>query len=115
VIFHVTTARHWAEAQAAGDYRVSTRGKTLDDVGFIHGSFGHQYPRIGALIFRNSSEPLVVLVINPERLGVPIVVEDTTGAGEEFPHIYGPLPIEAVVDVLNARIDAAGDLVVDEP
>ena len=42
-----------------------------------------------------------------------VVVEDTTGGGEQFPHIYGPLPIDAVVDVLAAMINPAGDLVVE--
>lgn len=113
MIFHVTTERDWAEAQTAGDYRVSTRGKHLDDVGFIHASFDDQYARIGALIFRESPDPLVVLVIDPERVRAPIVTEDTTGTGEAFPHIYGPLPLDAVVEVRPARIDASGALVND--
>jgi uncharacterized protein (DUF952 family) len=113
VIFHVTTSRDWDKAKVAGDYRVSTRDKRLDDVGFIHASFEDQYARIGALIFRDSSEPLVVLVIDPDRVHAPIVVEDTTGGGEEFPHIYGPLPIDAVVQALPAAITDAGGLVLE--
>ena len=110
MIFHVTTASDWDDAQRLGEYRISTRGAILDDVGYLHASFADQYARIGAVIFGDSTEELVVLVIDTERLNVPIVVEDLDGSGEAFPHIYGPLPLDAVVQVLPARITPAGEL-----
>jgi uncharacterized protein (DUF952 family) len=56
----------------------------------------------------------VVLVIDTRRLRAPVVVEDLADEGEAFPHIYGPLPIDAVVQVLAARVDAERDLVVED-
>jgi len=43
-------------------------------------------------------EELVLLVIEPSRLGVKVVEESGTAEpdGERFPHIYGPLPVDAV-------------------
>jgi uncharacterized protein (DUF952 family) len=54
-----------------------------------------------------------VLVIDSELVGVPVQIEDLYAEGEAFPHIYGPLPLGAVVEVLPARI-IDGALVVDE-
>jgi uncharacterized protein (DUF952 family) len=42
-------------------------------------------------------EPLVLLEIDPALLDVPVVVEVPDGAHQAFPHIYGPLPVAAVV------------------
>jgi uncharacterized protein (DUF952 family) len=99
VIYHIAVATDWEDARASGEYRMSTRGARLEDVGFIHASFAHQLERIGALIYGDASEPLVVLVIDPKLLGSPVKVESLDGGTEEFPHIYGPLPASAVVDV----------------
>ena len=112
-IFHVTFATDWADAQAAGEYRISTRDSRFEDVGFIHAGFADQYVRVGSRIFGDTTDPLVVLVIDSERVGVPVQVEDLHAEGEAFPHIYGPLPLTAVVDVLPTRI-VDGSLVIDD-
>ena len=42
---------------------------------------------------------VVLLHIDPERLaaaGVPVRLEPAPESGELFPHLYGPLPLEAV-------------------
>ena len=56
--------------------------------------------------------PLVVLVIDPTRVKSPLKVEGVGGGTEEFPHIYGPLPTSAVVDVLPVVVDA-GQFIVE--
>ena len=49
---------------------------------------------------------LVVLVIDSARLPVPVKYEASEPGAESYPHIYGPLPIEAVIDVIAVRRDA---------
>ena len=49
------------------------------------------------------TEPLVVLVIDPARLGCPVRVEEVPG-GDCFPHIYGPIPPAAAVEVRPVRL-----------
>jgi uncharacterized protein (DUF952 family) len=44
-------------------------------------------------------DELVVLVVDVERLDVPVRFEAMEPGGEEFPHVYGPIPVDAVVDV----------------
>jgi uncharacterized protein (DUF952 family) len=99
VIYHIATEADWEDAQASGEYRMSTRGARLEDVGFIHASFAHQLERTGALIYGDASVPLVVLVIDPKLVNSPVKVEGVDGGTDEFPHIYGPLPTSAVIDV----------------
>jgi uncharacterized protein (DUF952 family) len=92
-IFHITEQEQWVGAQSAGGYMQSTRGATVDDVGFIHCSFRHQIATVARLVYGDHDGPLVVLRIDPARVGSEIKVEDG------FPHIYGPLPVAAVIDV----------------
>jgi uncharacterized protein (DUF952 family) len=104
-IYHATFVSDWVHAQSDGQYRLSTRGSRLQDVGFIHASFADQVQRIGALVYADASEPIVVLAIDPGLLDCPVRVENLEGGTEEFPHIYGPLPTTAVVAVLPARFE----------
>jgi uncharacterized protein (DUF952 family) len=110
-IYHLTFASDWNDAQSTGEYRLSTRGTGLDEVGYIHASFAHQVQRIGAAVYGDVPEPVVVLAIDPTLLGSMVRVENLEGGTEGFPHIYGPLPTSAVVEVLPARVDG-GEFVV---
>ena len=98
-VFHLALASDWEDAQAAGDYRVSTLGVTLEQEGFLHASFADQWDDVRSRYYADVTEPLVLLEIDPALLDVPLVVETPDGADEAFPHIYGPLPVTAVVEV----------------
>ena len=99
-IFHIATVADWEAAQASGSYTTSTRGRTLDEEGFIHASRGNQWPRVREAVYGDLAEPLVLLVIETDLLDVPVVEEEVPGTGETFPHLYGPLPPAAVVQVV---------------
>ncbi|MDO0925769.1 DUF952 domain-containing protein [Streptomyces sp. TG1A-8] len=100
-ILHITERSLWEAARRRGTYERSTRGRTLRDVGFVHFSTREQLPRVAAFLYGDHEGPdeLVVLVVDPARLGVPVKYEAVPPDGEEFPHVYGPVPVEAVVDV----------------
>ena len=98
-VFHVALRRDWEAAQETGEYRVSTLGKTLEQEGFLHASYAHQWAGVRDAFYAGVGEPLVLLEVDPERLAVPVVPERPPGADEEFPHVYGPLPVSAVVAV----------------
>jgi uncharacterized protein (DUF952 family) len=100
-ILHITERALWDAAREHGTYEMSTRGRTLREVGFIHFSTRAQLPRVAAFLYGSYDGPddLVVLVVDPARLGVPVKYEAAEPDGEEFPHVYGPVPVEAVVDV----------------
>ena len=100
LIFHIARATEWEDAQPTGEYRVSTVGRTLDEEGFIHCSAdGAQGATVLHNYYAHIDEPLVVLVIDTERVPSEIRYEVPDGASDAFPHIYGPLPVDAVVAV----------------
>ncbi len=95
-IFHLTTPEVWAEAQLAGSYTTSTRGRTLEEEGYIHCSEGRQVAGVRALWFADLDE-IVLLEIDTDLLTSPWRSEQLAGADEPYPHVYGPLDLEAVV------------------
>jgi glutathione S-transferase len=98
-LFHITTEADWAGAQAVGAYSVSTRGLTLAEVGFVHCAFEEQVARVANSFFRGMDK-LLVLRIAHDRLNSEVRYESVEGGDELFPHVYGPLNLEAVVAVL---------------
>jgi uncharacterized protein (DUF952 family) len=96
-IYHVATKQDWEVAMRGGSYTTSTRGRTLEQEGFIHAAREEQVPGVLALFYGDVTEPLVVLEIETDGLGVPWREDQVDD--ETFPHIYGPLPTRAVVDV----------------
>jgi uncharacterized protein (DUF952 family) len=99
-ILHLAFVDQWAAAQQAGSYRWSTRGKSLDDgATFIHASRPEQVATVANFAYADVTEPLCLLVIDTTRLISALCVEDLDGTGTTFPHIYGPLNLDAVVDV----------------
>lgn len=99
-IFHIATRSDWEAAQVAGHYTTSTLGVTLEQEGFIHASRADQWEGVRAAFYAEVTEPLVLLEIDTDLLGVPVVEEPPTpGATETFPHVYGAIPVDAVVGV----------------
>ncbi|MET8952297.1 DUF952 domain-containing protein [Streptomyces sp. NPDC004393] len=100
-LLHLTERSLWEAACTTGSYEMSTRGVTLQEEGFIHCSLRHQVPRVAGWVYGEYEAPdeLVLLVIDPERLTAPVRYEALKPGGEEFPHVYGPIPVSAVVDV----------------
>ena len=98
-LFHLALRRDWEAAQEAGEYRVSTRGRTLAEEGYLHASYAHQWQAVRDAYYADVTEPLVLLEVDPARLDVPVVEEVPGGGAEAFPHVYGPLPVAAVVSV----------------
>nr|WSW66855.1 DUF952 domain-containing protein [Streptomyces sp. NBC_00995] len=104
-LLHLTERPLWEAARGTGTYEMSTRGRTLREEGFIHCSLPHQLAGVAELLYGAGSgtvaadQDLVVLVIDTERLPATVRHESLRPGGEEFPHIYGPVPVEAVVEV----------------
>jgi uncharacterized protein (DUF952 family) len=106
--YHIAPREHWQEAQAAGAYRPPS----LASQGFIHGSTRTQVVDTANLYFRGE-DGLVLLCIDPARLGPSLRYEAPASAGPAtdaglFPHIYGPLNLDAVTRVLPFPANADG-------
>ena len=85
-LFHLALPEDWAAAFAAGEYAMSTRGMTLAEVGFIHCSTRDQTEATANRFYADVDQ----------LVDAPLILENTVGGAELFPHIYGPLPIAAV-------------------
>ena len=96
-IYHIATASDWARAQAAGEYTTSTLGTTLAEEGFIHCSAAEQVAGVANMVYQGLPD-LLVLVIDTGRVRPEIRVEQVAGSAEPFPHIYGPLDVDAVLE-----------------
>lgn len=97
-ILHITTAADWAAAKEAG----SLVAPSLTDEGFIHCSTHAQVVATANRIFAGSGD-LLLLEVDPGKLTAPLRWERATDVGDEFPHIYGPLNLDAVVGTLVLR------------
>ena len=96
-LFHAALPDDWAAAFQTGEYTMSTRGMTLDEVGFIHLSTRQQ---VEATVnrFYADVDQLVLLTVDPSKVPSHIKWEPPSPDSDVlFPHIYGPLPIRAVV------------------
>jgi uncharacterized protein (DUF952 family) len=99
-IFHIATLADWQRAQETGAYTTSTRDVSLEQEGFIHASRADQWEGVRAAFYADVTEPLVLLEIDTDLLGVPVVEEvPAPGTTETFPHVYGAIPPAAVVGV----------------
>jgi uncharacterized protein (DUF952 family) len=92
VLFHIAPREAWQRAVASGLYRAPS----LDTEGFIHLSTEAQWPKTLARFFFGATD-LLLLVIDPVRVHAAIRFEPADG--EDFPHLYGPLEVSAVVEV----------------
>jgi uncharacterized protein (DUF952 family) len=108
LIYHITTAGEWERALRDGQYAMSTRGRTLAEEGFIHASTAEQVAPV-ANMFYKGVPGLVVLAIDADRVKPDVRYERVPGFGQPFPHIYGPLNTDAVVEAVRLERGQDGD------
>lgn len=94
MIFHITSRTAWDAALGAGIYEADS----LKSEGFIHCSTSDQYIRVANQRFRGRTD-LVLLHIDPARIRAEIRYENLEGGETLFPHVYGAIPIAAVLNV----------------
>jgi uncharacterized protein (DUF952 family) len=94
VIYHVTTAAEWKAAQERGVYEAAS----LRAEGFIHCSEEHQVAGVLGRYF-SGQDNLLKLIIDTSRLTSRYVQEWSPSIRDTFPHIYGPINLDAVIEV----------------
>jgi uncharacterized protein (DUF952 family) len=97
LLVHLCSPDEWDQARSDGDLRP----ESLSEVGFVHLSAQHQVHLPANRIFAGRVD-LVLLFLDPDLLGAPVLWESGDPgdpAAMLFPHLYGPLPAAAVVDV----------------
>ena len=100
-LFHVALPEDWDEALRSGCYVMSTRGQTVAEVGFAHLAYEHQCAGVLERYYADRPDALVLLV-DPTLLVDAVKDEASVEGGEAFPHLYGALPIHAVIAQMEA-------------
>ncbi|MFN4260740.1 MAG: DUF952 domain-containing protein [Gemmataceae bacterium] len=103
-LYHLVSPARW-RADADQPYQADS----LAVEGFIHCSRRAQVERIANLFYARAPE-LVALVIDVNKLTSPVRDEDA-GTGELFPHVYGSINRDAVIQVVPLQRDATGQWV----
>ena len=97
MLVHICASADWALAEARGEHRPDS----LDAVGFVHLSAPEQVHLPANRLYAGRTD-LLLLRIDPDRLADPVRWEPGVPTDPEsmvFPHLYGPLPVEAVTSV----------------
>lgn len=116
IILHIAKKEDWTKAQALGSYRA----ESLASQGFIHCSTPNQAIAVANFIFRGQRD-LVLLVIDADKVVAEIRLENGNSSEDDellgecsdtsafsrsvgdklYPHIYGPLNLNAVTQVVD--------------
>lgn len=103
MIFHITSCAEWSEAQTRGEYIAPS----LATEGFIHCSTENQVLHVANAFYRGKND-LVLLVLNEATLKPELKWEPPAGVpapgiseSDSFPHIFGPINLNAVASVVD--------------
>ena len=91
IIYHIADPNQWEQAQFSTIYA----HPSLHSEGYIHCSTREQLEETANHYFADADEVLV-LFIDASKLDADVVYEKASRGGE-YPHIYGPMNISAVV------------------
>jgi len=96
-LYHLVTPGEWDVYGRRGQIVP----ESLATEGFVHCSWGRQVAATVARHFPGVEELLALRIDETALDGVPMVEEDSYGSGQTFPHLYGPVPVGAVVGVVR--------------
>ena len=106
IIFHITRQEAWAKREdqsAVGCYRP----EMFPVEGFVHCSTRDQVVKVADIRFRGQ-KGLVLLCIDTDKVTAEIRYENLEGGRELFPHIYGEINTDAVVQVAEFEAGVNG-------
>ena len=92
MIYHVVNNLRWKTALQMGVYEA----ESLATEGFIHASKGEQLENVLERYYKGQKD-LMLLHIDEIQLTAPLRYEMAPSVNQKFPHIYGPLNLDAVV------------------
>jgi len=103
-LFHIVDRSAWRAAVDRGEYHA----ESLASEGFIHCSFAGQVAGVANARYGDVDD-LCVVELDPALLDAAVRVEDSDGSGQEFPHVYGMIPVAAAVATHELTRGAGGD------
>lgn len=112
MIYHITSRSAWGKARQSGEYRA----ESLETEGFIHCSTSTQVLPVVEKFYMGQQH-LLLLMIEPALLSSELKWEPPAGGtpppgvpeGEAFPHVYGPINLDAVVKAVDLEGNPDGN------
>lgn len=95
-IYHICTQNSW-EVQLSNHYYVHA---SLASEGFIHCSTSKQVEGVLERYFENQADLWQISIATAQ---LKRLVFEASTAGEDYPHVYGPIPKEAISEVKKIR------------
>lgn len=103
LIFHLVKKNDWKEHKKDSRYYP----ESLESEGFIHCSSGKDIEATANLLF-NGEEHILLIVINTTLIEPDLKYENDEDTGIKYPHIYGPLNLDAVIDKIELAAEDDG-------
>lgn len=97
-IYHIVTPEVWENFKDADFYEA----ESLHTEGFIHCSFREQLETVLQRYY-SDAEKVLILEIETEKLTSKLIEEPSTN-NEIYPHIYGKINREAIIEIDERRI-----------
>jgi uncharacterized protein (DUF952 family) len=95
-IYHITTKKNWKEAEKSG----SLTAPSLETESFIHCCELKQMRGVLKRYFEGQ-KGLVAVAIEVDKLKSPLKYESSPSVQEDFPHVYGPINVDAVEEIID--------------
>ena len=96
LIFHVVKKEDWKSQKKDSRYHP----ETLDSEGFIHCSSGNKIEEVTNRLYKGETDVLLI-IINTTLVEPEIRYESSGNSDSKYPHIYGPLNMDAVIDKIE--------------
>lgn len=94
-IYHIARNADLARLADGEDYRCAS----LDSEGFIHCCNQQQLHGVTARYYADVDD-VHLLIIDVDRLVPPLILENTVGGDELFPHVYGPIAPDSILECI---------------
>ncbi|HUO01856.1 MAG TPA: DUF952 domain-containing protein [Rhizomicrobium sp.] len=107
-IFKIVPRAEWAEITDAYEGSPHDRAD-----GFMHLSTAAQLPETLRRHYAGQDD-LLLIAVDPLRLGRLLTWEHSPSRGEDFPHLYGVLLTSAVLWVKSITKDAEGGFIIPD-
>jgi len=103
MIYHIAHKKEWIESKKIGTYKTDS----LINEGFIHCSPLGKIEETGKKFFKDHNG-LLILCIDEKKVISNIIWEDLYHTDLKFPHIYGKLNVDAVLQVVDFEVKEKG-------
>lgn len=104
IIYCLTPAPYWSQFEGQAEYFP----RDYEEEGFIHATKGDELlERVMNRVYASYEGELLLLVIHEDRVTSEVKYEQARD-GHLYPHIYGPLNTDAIVEVRRMERGSKG-------